>query len=93
VWDNKIKPVTIDFYGKLKDDYEKTILLSDKINDNPCKYSQDKPKLIEIVFKTGKTRDQYEEMRNRIANCEVLFGFQECEQMLNILKTLEYVNE
>jgi hypothetical protein len=79
VWDNKIKPVTIDFYGKLEEDYNRINTLADLVNLNECKYSPDKFKLINIVHTSGKTRDEFETMRKKIANCEVLFGFKECE--------------
>lgn len=93
VWSNKIKHLELDFYGKMEEDYKKINDLNEILNNNPSKYSSEKRKHIQIVNKSGATRDEYEGIRQKLANCEVLFGFQECEQMLEILKKLDYINE
>lgn len=51
-----------------------------------------KNKNLKIVYNTGETRDEYNFVSKKIANCEKIFGQEDLEQMLDILKKLNYIN-
>lgn len=93
VWSNKIALLEIDLYGYLEEHWKKWQEKIALIESNPCKYCSSKKKNLQIALVTGETRKDYNDVNKRLENCQVLFGFQECEGMLNILRKLEYVNE
>ena len=41
----------------------------------------------------GKVQQDYSEVQSKIKNCQVIFGFDECQLMLDILKEFNYINE
>jgi hypothetical protein len=59
---------------------------------NPCKYCPQKRKNMKIVNQTGETRAEYNFVNKKIKNCEQIFGQADLEQMLDILKKLNYIN-
>ena len=82
-----------DLYGYLEEKWKKFTQNVEIVQNNPCKYCQSKKKNLEVAVLTGETRQNFNDVNKRLESCQVLFGFSECEGMLNILRKLEYVNE
>lgn len=90
----KIKEVEVELIGekfeKIQSDY---LEFRDKATRSKCKTCELKNIHLKDLNKTGNIQEDYNEVKDRIKNCEVIFGFDDCQQMIEVLREFKYIND
>lgn len=61
--------------------------------NSKCRTCHLKNKHLKELTKTGNIQEDYNQVESRIQNCEVLFGFEDCQQMIEVLREFKYIND